>query len=391
MSDTSSFDELLRLAKNDTTRARYSALWSLSQLAQTKQLSLENLVNLKEFFTLLIDSPDPDMAGSGCSGIAGIAKVGVADLHDLLPRIQDLMNHSDTGLCHSAAYAIAAIADASDLSLLVAMATNPDANLRASAASGLGRLQDVGNIPLLVKLLTDQDIRVQGVAMSVLGNQFDSALVEKELIHAIQTVDEPQAVRLIYRFGNETRNASKIATTGHHKSFYERVAIQSAVQDRALALIQSPQPKSRATACSVLGKLPDQRAVDRCIELLNNKDEDPSVKASACHVLQALPDYRALQPCLELLKDDDPDVRASACAVLQKLPDESAIVPGLKLLKDDNPGVRACACGLATALPLPDRLRAPVLGKLREIQDNPSEDVRVVRSARFAIRALESL
>jgi HEAT repeat protein len=72
------------------------------------------------------------------------------------------------------------------------------------------------------------------------------------------------------------------------------------------------------------------------------------------------------------------------------MPDNRAIVPCLKLMNDDDAGVRASACRLAAALSIPTPLRAPVLEKLRKLQKNPDENVRVVNSAQFAIRALSS-
>jgi HEAT repeat protein len=351
LEDASAFDELLNLAQKDRAEVRRSAAWGLSRLALAEQVLPYNILRLKDFFVQLIDSSDPDLVTGGCSGIAGLAKAGVANLHDLLPRIQALMDHADTGVCHSAAYAIAAMAEPGDLPLIQSMATNPDANLRASAASGLGRLKQADSAPLLVKLLTDRDGSVQGVALSVLDKLFDQQLVEAELINAIKTVDEPTVARLMS--GLVKRDDHKTANSDRALAYRERDAIKAALQDRALPLLESPQPNTRAIACFVLSQLPDKRAVD---------------------------------PCLSLLSDEDSRVRASALNVLQRLPDKRAIVPGLKLLKDDDPGVRASACGLAAKLSLPLELHAAVLRTLQNLTTDPDE--RVVRSAKFAIRAL---
>ena len=446
LEDSSAFDELISMVQTDRTEVRRSAAWALSRLAQAKNVLPENLIKLKDFFVQLIDSTDPDIIGIGCSGIAGLAKAGFGKLHDLMSLIQSLLDHSDSGVCHSAAYAISHLAELEDLPLLQSMATNSDPNVRASAASGLGRLKQADSTALLVKLFTDRDIRVKNTVNWALHQLPDQQLVEVELIKIIKTVDEQTVARLMSGSKKYKAGDHKIVIPDRTLAYRERDAIKTAMQDRALVLLESKLPIVLSTACQVFQRQPDSRAIEPCLELL--KDDDPRVRASACAVLQKLPDKRAIEPCLELLKDDDPRVRASACAVLQKLPDkraieqclillndpdagvrasacsvfeqfpdpravdpcinllidedsrvrasalnvlqrlpdECAIVPGLKLLKDDDPGVRASACGLAAMLPLPPKLHAPVLQALQKLINDP--DKRVVRSAKFAIRAL---
>jgi HEAT repeat protein len=323
LEDSLALDELLIIAQNDRAEVIRSAAWALSRLAQSKKVLPESLLKLKDFFVPLIDSPDPDIIGGGCAGIAGLVKAGLCDLHDLMPRIQALLSHDDPDVNHSAAFAIAALAEPVDLPLLQSMAADSDANLRASAASGLKRMKPADNAPLLVKLLTDHDSRVQWVALGVLYKLSDQPLVETELARAIKTVDEQEAVCLMRALVVHKRDDSKPAS---HIEYQERDALKSEIQDWAS------------------GHLASQR----------------------------------------------PNVCACALNVLQRMPDNRAIVPCLKLMNDDDAGVRASACRLAAALSIPTPLRAPVLEKLRKLQKNPDENVRVVNSAQFAIRALSS-
>jgi hypothetical protein len=279
----------------------------------------------------------------------------------------------------------------------------------------LGRLKQADSTALLVKLFTDRDIRVKNTVNWALHQLPDQQLVEVELIKIIKTVDEQTVARLMSGSKKYKAGDHKIVIPDRTLAYRERDAIKTAMQDRALVLLESKLPIVLSTACQVFQRQPDSRAIEPCLELL--KDDDPRVRASACAVLQKLPDKRAIEQCLILLNDPDAGVRASACSVfeqfpdpravdpcinllidedsrvrasalnvLQRLPDECAIVPGLKLLKDDDPGVRASACGLAAMLPLPPKLHAPVLQALQKLINDP--DKRVVRSAKFAIRAL---
>jgi len=371
LKDAGACEELLRIAEVDRLEVRRSAAWSLARLAQSSSSALGNREKLATFFLRLIEaSSDPDLVGSGCAGVAGLKKTGVAvecDLRACWLKLQALLDHADTGVRGSAAYAISLLANRGDVPVLVSMIDNSDARVRASAASGLGRLGHVESRDALVQLLTDLDSRVRNAAVWALHSIPDQEQVIAALLQALNSVDERAGMRLI----------SGLAQYGND-------ALKGATQDRAVEFLKNEDPGVRASACVVLQELPDERAVEPCLKLL--EDEDPRVRASACAVLQELSDKRAVEPCLKLLEDEDPRVRASACFVLQRVPDERAVEPCLKLLEDEDPRVRASACGLVIRLTLAEFQRTKAHELVRALVTDT--DPRVRQSAEFAARAL---
>ena len=353
LGDDAALDELLGMARNDRLSVRISAAWALSKLAGSGTLGPEKLKRLRDFFSQNLDpGSHPDIMSCACSGIAALAKAQkTEDLHDYLPRITELLDLDYFGLRGSAAYAISNLAKESDRSLLESMAGNADPRIRASAASGLGRLRHNNSCSLIINLLKDRDSRVQRAAKWALYQLPDQDIVETAIIHAINAVDDKNAVPFLVSLLGHGSSLSDRAATTPKKPYSERPAIAAAIRDRVLGLLQSSQPATLASACVIIQRLPDPRAIVPGLKLL--EDPESIVRASACGLFNALPDPRAIEPCIRLLNDQDARVRASALSVLQRQPDPRAIVPGLKLLEDPEAIVRASACGLFKTLPDP--------------------------------------
>ena len=446
LGDDPALDELLALAQHDRDEIRHAAVWALANLATAEHLPQDKLLALKDFFLqLLHSSSDGALIATACSGVGKLAAI-FSDLHACLPAMLALLDHADPGVGGSAAYAISMLADERNLPLLQTMAASPDGRFRTFAANALGRLKHADSAGLLVRLLTDRDSRVQRGVRWALYQLPHQEAVEEEIVHAIQTADEPTAAMYLSHLFSHQADTSSSAPSAQGLPFAQRPAIQSAMQDRAIAILDAPQARLRAIACFVLQYLPcpkaiepclkhlddsdpgvraavlvvlqrqpDARAIEPCLKLLDDPspgvrtaacgffhvqpdpraiepclgmlgDSDERVRASALVVLQRQPDARVVESCLKLLDDPDPGVRASALIIFQRRPDARAIVPGLKLLQDTAPGVRAAACGLAARLTLPAALRDPVLRTLRKLLNDPDERVR--RSAQFAIQAV---
>ncbi len=416
LGDDPAVDELLALAQHDRDEIRHAAVWALTNLATAEHLPQEKLLALKDFFLqLLHSSSDGALIATACSGVGKLAAI-FSDLHACLPDMQARLDHADPGVGGSAAYAISMLADERDLLLLQAMAASPDGRFRTFAANALGRLRHADSAGLLVRLLTDRDSRVQRGGRWALYQLPHQEAVEKEIVHAIQTADEPTAAMYLSHLFSHQADTVSSASAAQGHPFMQRPAIQSAMQGRAIAILDAPQARLRAIACFVLQHLPCPEAIEPCLKLLDDPspgvrtaacgffhvqpdpraiqpclgmldDPDERVRASALVVLQRQPDERVVEPCLKLLGDPDPGVRASALIIFQRRPDARAIVPGLKLLRDSDPGVRAAACGLAARWALPATLRNPVLQTLRELLGDADERVR--RSAQFAIQAID--
>ena len=380
---TPAFDKLLEMAKTDSIRVRYSALWACARLLDGEGLSDIQIASAQEFLVeFLLHPSDTDMVPSACSGIASIARRGKREeLRFLIPRLKSLLESRNEGDNRGAAWALAELAEESDLDLIRYMSNHPDSLVRKRAAEAIGKRQIVAGMPLLMTLLKDQQVAVQSVAAKALASMPDQPAIERLLISQLETSSDNDAIAM--------------SILAHNKN---APAIRLAVRDRLINTIDPSKPAGLvARACFALSwrmsdlvksqDFPREPVTTNLIHLLE-REGDPTLLSHVFAVLRLIPDRRAVEPCLRFVDDmEHASLRASACNVLQKFPDTRAVKPAFQLLKDPDGGVRAAACVLVASFPFPIDKIQKVRTDITELEQD--DDDRVVKSVHKALGILE--
>src|SRR5438105_11310648 len=106
-----------------------------------------------------------------------------------------------------------------------------------------------------------------------------------------------------------------------------------------LAVLADENPRVRAEAALMLGRIKDRTAGVPIVKLLT--DPEPIVRTAAAEALQHVADDAALAALVRLL--EEPAYRDTAAAVLGHLKDSGALEPLVTMLKSQDPTARRMA------------------------------------------------
>jgi HEAT repeat protein len=165
-------------------------------------------------------------------------------------------------------------------------------------------------------------------------------------------------------------------------SFNNTSSHRSAVIDRYIENLESPNPRLRSQAAEDLGKLAAQEAVPELIEHLHT-DVNTYVRSSIAEALGRIGDARAIFPLMDALRDSCSFVRRAAAIALGQMQAKQAQGALLRALDDPNFYVRRAAINAVGKLDIPDL--GPMLIPLLE-----TPDPRIRRTVTIAIRRLEA-
>jgi HEAT repeat protein len=165
-------------------------------------------------------------------------------------------------------------------------------------------------------------------------------------------------------------------------SFNNTSSSRSAVIDRYIENLESPNPRLRSQAAEDLGKLAAPEAVPELIRHLH-EDVNTYVRSSIAEALGRIGDTRAIFPLMDALRDSCSFVRRAAAIALGQMQAKQAQGALLRALDDPNFYVRRAAINAVGKLDIPDL--GPMLVPLL---DTP--DPRIRRTVTIAIRRLEA-
>lgn len=157
---------------------------------------------------------------------------------------------------------------------------------------------------------------------------------------------------------------------------------RSAVIDRYIENLDSPNPRLRSQAAEDLGKLMAQDAVPELIQHLQG-DVNTYVRSAIAEALGRIGDTRAIFPLMDALRDSCSFVRRAAAIALGQMQAKQAQGALLRALDDPNFYVRRAAINAVGKLDIPDM--GPMLIPLLE-----TPDPRIRRTVTIAIRRLHT-
>jgi HEAT repeat protein len=211
-------------------------------------------------------------------------------------RIRELQD-DDPLVRRYAAWALGELEDTRGVRPLIERLEDRDADVRLLAAWGLGEIKDHMAIQPLIELLRDDDPLVREMAVLALGEIEHPAAVEPltEAYRREVELREP-VIWALGEIGSREADAARNAIfadwgrgswendevwTGRLGSDEARAVARDV--DALTAALVEDDPRMRRSAAEMLGRLGDERAVDRLLDAL--RDPEPSVRAMAIWAL----------------------------------------------------------------------------------------------------------
>ncbi|MGD1047820.1 MAG: HEAT repeat domain-containing protein [Candidatus Krumholzibacteriaceae bacterium] len=221
---------------------------------------------------------------------------------------------------------------------------------RAFAAEKLGLIGSAAALPALLTIIRDvknEDEDVRGAALRALGRIRDERAIPF-LIEALGYPDTwlpPRIGEILVSIG-EPSIAHLERELRHNHSEHVRMwaaEILGWLQATAAAAalidaLSDISPEVRAKAAGALGKIKEDRAVYRLLELLVS-DPAPFVRVKASQALGIIGHPAVIDYLINTLKDPEWWVRVRAVEALEKL-GEKAVAALLPALEDEDPEVR---------------------------------------------------
>jgi HEAT repeat protein len=291
------------------------------------------------------------------------------------------LQHEDSSVRSSAAYALGKIKDSQALPALIQALNDQDSFVRRSAADALGRIKDSQALPALIQALNDQDYYVCGKAAEALGKIKDSRAVPA-LIQALNNQDYYVRTRVAEALGKikDSQVLPALIQALNNQDYYVRKRVAEAlghIKDTQAVqpLIQALKDEDsyvRDSAAYALGQIKDSQAVPALIQALNDQDyyvcgraadalgqikdshavpaliqalndQDSSVRSRAAFALGQIKDSQAVQALIQALNDQDSSVRSSAAFALGQIKDSQAVQALIQALNDQDSSVRSSA------------------------------------------------
>lgn len=206
--------------------------------------------------------------------------------------------------------------------------TSDDEKVRLNAVMALGDLDDEAAIAVLSRLKVDKSSAVRFyVKKSIL-----------KLTTKFQVSEEAFPVRDISEENNE-----KILKLKNIEKIKDRSKIDKIFAD----LSAETDALVRGTMVGVLGKLCDDKHIDRIGEFTN--DPDSRIVANAVEALEAIGSEKTIDILTRLLFHDDSRVKANVCKALWKFADKKKDIGNMvmarlrELMTSDKPWIRSSA------------------------------------------------
>jgi HEAT repeat protein len=221
---------------------------------------------------------------------------------------------------------------------------------RAFAAEKLGLIGSPTALPALLATIRDvknEDEDVRGAALRALGRIRDERAIPF-LIEALGYPDTwlpPRIGEILVSIGEPSIAHLDRELRGNHSEHVRMWAAEvlgwlnaAAAAPALIDALSDISPEVRAKAAGALGKIKEDRAVYRLLELLVS-DPAPFVRVKASQSLGAIGHPAVIDYLINTLKDPEWWVRVRAVEALEKL-GERSIAALLPALEDEDPEVR---------------------------------------------------
>ncbi|MEW5910163.1 MAG: HEAT repeat domain-containing protein, partial [Thermodesulfobacteriota bacterium] len=221
---------------------------------------------------------------------------------------------------------------------------------RAFAAEKLGRIGSGGSVPILlsvVRNVKDEDEDVRGAALRALGRIRDDSAIPF-LIQALgspETWLPPRIGEILVNIGpaaiSPLIKELKNIDSENSRTWAAEILGWLEAKTAVLPLVESLSdisPEVRAKAAGSLGKLKDDRALGRLLELLVSEPV-PFVRVRVAQALGSIGNPSVVDHLINILKDPEWWVRVRTVEALEYLGDK-AVSALLIALEDDDPEVQ---------------------------------------------------
>jgi HEAT repeat protein len=254
-----------------------------------------------------------------------------------VPRLQELLHHSDSRVRAKAASALGYIGDTSVVPTLINVLYDDEVQVRMNAASALGQLKDERAIPALLNTLYDTESRyyihflvgpaLAGFGLLAVPGLLKALATPKLHTEAYEAIEEAfvsigrPAVPGLIRFvdADWPHKFRAIRALG-------RIGDETAVPVLMKVLQQVESGDNRGTAAWALGAIGDSRAIPVLIAAL--QEADWATRCDAAEALANFQDSRIVPMLRQALQDENSYVRVAAIRALAKSGDAS-VVPDL--------------------------------------------------------------
>jgi HEAT repeat protein len=236
--------------------------------------------------------------------------------------------------------------------VVLELVTGDALELRREGLWALGFVAEAQDIELLAAAATDADPKIRSVAIGSIPDSAGDDLAFHVLVEALRDLDEQVRASAI----------SKLGYSGQADAVTPLVALAA---DRA--------PRVRSMVAYALGRLGNREATPALLRLLS--DPDRHVRENAREALGSVGGPAAVDALLALAGDEDPQLRVEAAEALAKAVDsDPRVAPQLTVLaQDDQAAVRAATIsGLASAGGRPSHCGQLLV----ELAIDPDPDVR---------------
>ena len=167
------------------------------------------------------------------------------------------------------------------------------------AVKALMKLGDESAVEPLIKIALDEDNNIQYLAVEALGK-----------------IGDKRAVRPLMKLIGDKKSIVREKALGSLVNIGDKSII-----DDLLKMLESDDQYFRVGAACILGEFKDKRAVLPLIKLL--KDRKTIVRVRSIQALEKLADRRSFKPLMEALKE--PEISHCAIIALGKLKDDRAV------------------------------------------------------------------
>ncbi|MER7333624.1 MULTISPECIES: HEAT repeat domain-containing protein [unclassified Micromonospora] len=232
------------------------------------------------------------------------------------------------------------------------LVTGDALELRREGLWALGFVAEAQDVELLAAAATDADPRIRSVAIGSLPDSAADDRAFEVLVEALRDLDEQVRVSAISRLGYSGRADAVMPLVDLATDLASRV---------------------RSMVAYALGRLGSREATPALLRLLD--DPDSHVRENARNALGSVGGPAAVDALLALAADEDPELRVEAAEALAKAVDsDPRVAPQLTALaRDDQAAVRAATVhGLASAGGRPTHWRKLLV----ELATDPAPDVR---------------
>jgi HEAT repeat protein len=279
------------------------------------------------------------------------------------------LGDSDVSVREGAVAALSSRRSAAALPALIAALGNRESSVRRLAVDGIGHVPDTvpahgqepgvasarrAAVPALVAALGDADQGVRARAAGVLGDIGDSAAIEPLVgLLADEMVQVPAATAL-EALGWKPDDSDAAAIYCALRQQWDRcVELGSKAVLPLCKALDDPRPVARIAAAEALGRIGDEKALDRLRPLLGAGDMP--VRVAAASAMARMGDRQAVE-CLLSTSVLISSASGAAVETLTGFLDRRAIEPLAAALSDQNVAVRAIAVKALEALSWePDR------------------------------------